>query len=90
MSLAPGSFKQAVTMVESPLSGLAEGQDVIYVSTAGDPSTPGTGQIERTPRAIDSTAVVIARGQNVPRSPVVAGGRVYWSTADCAIASIPE
>ena len=67
------------------LSGLAGGPDQIYFGT-GD----SDGEVFRSPYAVGSTAVALARGQNVPSSMVVAGGNVYWATADCAINSVPR
>jgi Stigma-specific protein, Stig1 len=45
------------------------------------------GLVERTPYAVGSKAVAIARGQKSPHSIAVDATRVYWSTDDCAINS---
>jgi hypothetical protein len=48
------------------------------------------GLIQKTPYAVMSNAVNVARAQMAPSSIALDATKVYWSTGDCAINSIPK
>ena len=48
------------------------------------------GLIQKTPYTVMSTAVNVARAQMAPSSIALDTTKVYWSTGDCAINSIPK
>jgi hypothetical protein len=91
-----GGFKDFSVSGDYPdgTSGLTGASDSFYFASTDPYSFPpgdtARGMIYRAPYGAGSTAVAIARGQNVPSSLAVAGSTIYWATADCAINSVPR
>jgi hypothetical protein len=64
----------------------------IYFAEYGlDPVTlTAVSYIEKTPLAINSTQILMQRGQGNVTSMTVDASRVYWARADCSIYSAPQ
>jgi hypothetical protein len=71
----------ADTPTSETILGMAGASNTIYVADTA-------GVISRTPAVVGASPVPLARGQNQPRAVAVDDARVYWSTADCTIASL--
>jgi hypothetical protein len=66
-------------------------QTIYFAEYGLDASTVRpVGFIEKTPFTINSTAVLLARGQNGITSMAVDATKVYWATHDCSIFSAAQ
>jgi hypothetical protein len=82
-----GMSFDSITMAQtSKITAAAASTDAIYFSDA-DPTDSKNGYIEKTALTPNSTATLLARGQNSPISLVVGATKVFWATADCSIQS---
>ncbi|MDB4982195.1 MAG: hypothetical protein JWM82_2947 [Myxococcales bacterium] len=89
--LTPGSlqFNENVVSLDNSIAAMTFGASAIYFAIY-DPGFETGGEIGKTPLASNTTAVLLARHQNGPRSIAADDARVYWSTKDCAIFSLPN
>jgi len=86
-AMSGGVYKSISWTEDDNGTGLAMSGTNVYFSE-GAPNTSGTGVIYKAPlTATQTTAIRLARGQNGPRSLAAGATKIFWSTADCSIAS---
>jgi stigma-specific protein Stig1 len=87
----PNQEKQQVAFgAIDNITGLAGAPDFLYFSESSGLAGDASGIVERTAYAPQSMSYILARAQQTPRSLAVDATKVYWSTDDCAINSVPR
>jgi len=83
-----GVVEQAIASTDNNVQALALGGTKVFFAEFDD-NAPATGTVQKVPMLEGTDPVLLARNLNGPGSVAVDGHKVFFSTKDCEIQTIP-